>query len=85
MAATGVVITTNVAEVAPAITVTLTGTCATAVLPLDRLTTAPPGGAAASNLTVPVDEVAPTTEVGFSVNVLSAPAITVMVAVLVAP
>jgi hypothetical protein len=54
-----------VAEVAPAATVTLTGTEATEVLPLASVTTAPPAGAAALNVTVPVDPVPPVTLVGF--------------------
>ena len=84
--ATGVVATVKVAVVAPAATVTLAGTCAAAVLLLDRVTTAPPVGAAAVNVTVPVDEVPPSTEVGLSVTALSvAAAVTVRLAVCVAP
>jgi hypothetical protein len=73
---TGLVVTEKVAVVAPDATVTLAGTCATAVLPLDSVTTAPPAGAAAANVTVPVDEAPPTTEAGFSPTVLSDPVIT---------
>ena len=40
--ATGLVVTLNVAVVALAATVTLAGTCAAAVLLLDRVTNAPP-------------------------------------------
>lgn len=50
---TGAVLTVNVALVAPAATVTLTGTVAAAVLLLDSVTTAPPLGAAPVNATVP--------------------------------
>jgi hypothetical protein len=75
------VLTWKVACVAPALTVTEAGTVAAAVLLLDRLTTAPPGGAAPFNVTVPVEELPPTTDVGFSVSeVRTAP-----VAVIVAP
>jgi hypothetical protein len=73
-----------VAVVAPAATVTLAGTCATVVLLLDSATTVPPVGAAAANVTVPLDEVPPTTEVGFTVTLLS-DRVTVRVAVRVAP
>jgi hypothetical protein len=83
--ATGVVVTVKVAVVAPAPTVTLAGTCAAVVLLLERETTAPPAGAAAANVTVPVEEVPPRTEVGFSVTVLSEPVNTERLAVWVAP
>ena len=42
LVATGLVVTVKVAVVALAATVTLAGTCAAAVLLLDRVTTAPP-------------------------------------------
>ena len=58
----------NVAVVAPAATVTLTGTVAAAVLLLDSATTAPPAGAAALNVTVPVDAVPPVRLVGFTLT-----------------
>jgi hypothetical protein len=60
---TAVVVTLNVAEVAPAATVTLAGTEALALFE-ERLTTKPPEGAALNRVTVPVDEVPPTTEFG---------------------
>src|SRR5262249_30377097 len=63
-AVTAVVATVDVALVTFAAPVTLTGTVATAVLLLLRLTTAPPVGAAAVSVTVPCDELPPTTEVG---------------------
>ena len=65
--ATTDVATENVLLVVPALTVTLAGTVAAAELS-DRLTTAPPGGAAALRVTVPVDDDPPATVVGFSVS-----------------
>ena len=50
---TDMVVTVNVALVAPAGTVTLPGTVATAVLLLERVTVAPPPGAALVRVTVP--------------------------------
>lgn len=67
-AATAAVVTVNVADVVPVVTVTLAGTCATELLLLDNATTAPPFGAAALRVTVPVEEVPPSTDVGFSVR-----------------
>jgi hypothetical protein len=68
-AATALVLTVNVAVVAPAATVTLDGIVATLVLLLESVTTAPPEGAAPLRVTVPVEDCAPpTTLVGFSVN-----------------
>ena len=55
------------------------------MLLLDKVTTTPAAGAGPVNLTVPVDEVPPITEVGLSVTVDRAAAVTVSVAVLVAP
>ena len=66
-------------------TVTLAGTCAAAPLLLERVTTAPPVGAALVSVTVPVEEVPPTTEVGLSVSVLTPLAITLRIAVLFVP
>ena len=60
------VVTVNVRLVLPAATVTLEGTVATAVLLLDSVTTAPPLGAAALRVTVPVEELPPTTVVGLT-------------------
>jgi hypothetical protein len=60
------VVTGKVAEVAPAATVTLTGTEAAGVLLLASVTTAPPVGAADPNVTVAVDPVPPVTLVGFT-------------------
>jgi hypothetical protein len=64
--ATVLVVTENVAVVDPAGTVTLgAATCATPVLLLERLTTAPPVGAGPLRVTVPVEELPPVTETGF--------------------
>jgi hypothetical protein len=65
---TAVVLTVKVPLVAPAGTVTLAGTLATAGLLLDSDTTSPPEGAAAVNVTVPVTGLPPTTFVWLSVS-----------------
>ena len=85
MVATGLVVTVNVAVVAPATTVTLAGTCAAGVLLRDRVTTAPPAGAGPLNVTVPVEEVPPITVLGLRLTELAVAAVTVNVVVLVAP
>ena len=61
---TGLVLTGKVALVAPAGTVTLDGTVATAGLLLESPTTAPPAGAGLAKRTVPVAELPPCTQVG---------------------
>jgi len=65
---TALVATVKVALVAPAATVTLAGVLATAVLLLESVTVAPPDGAAALKVTVPVDEFPPVTLAGFKVS-----------------
>ena len=65
-AVTALVLTVNVALVAPAATVTLEGTLAAPVLLLERVTCAPPDGAGPLSVTVPVEEFPPVTLVGFS-------------------
>ena len=65
---TGVVLTVKVALVLPAGTVTLAGTVAAPVLLLDKLTTAPPLGAGALSVTVPVEELPPVTLVGLRLS-----------------
>ena len=62
------VLTLKVLLVCPAETVTLAGTVATLVLLLARLTTMPPEGAGALNVTLPVEELPPLTEVGLRVS-----------------
>jgi hypothetical protein len=64
---TDVVVTVNVAVVAPAETVTLPGTAVAAESSVS-VTTAPPAGAAAVSVTVPVDELPPVTVVGLNAN-----------------
>ncbi len=65
-AAAALVLTVNVALVTPAATVTLDGTLAAVVLLLERVTTAPPDGAAPLSVTVPVEEFPPVTLVGLT-------------------
>ena len=66
-ALTGAVVVVKVAVVWPAVTVTLAGTDAAGFV-LERVTTAPPAGAAAFNVTVPVEAVPPVTDVGLTVT-----------------
>ena len=63
---TGLVVIANVADVAPASTVTEAGTVAAAVLLLVSATTAPAGGAGADSVTVPMLPIPPVTEAGFT-------------------
>ena len=68
-AVTALVLTVNVALLAPAATVTLAGTVAVDVLLLDRETATPPLGAGPLSVTVPVEVCPPpVTLVGFSVS-----------------
>src|SRR6478672_11590986 len=71
-AVTVFVATVNVAVVAPAATVTDGGTVAALVLLLFNATTAPPAGAAALSVTVPVLFAPPVSVAGFSVIEASA-------------
>jgi hypothetical protein len=84
---TAVVFTVNVVLLAPAATVTVAGTVAVDVLPLEREMTAPPVGAGPLSVTVPVEGDPPVTLVGFSVSEerVRAGGSTVREAVLVAP
>jgi hypothetical protein len=80
---TVLVVTVNVAVVAPDATVTDAGTWAAAALLEVKLTTAPPAGAGPVNVTVPVEDVPPKTDVGLMLTPLraAAGAVTVSVAV----
>jgi len=89
-AVTPLLLTVNVALVAPAATVTLEGTVAAAVLLLESATCAPPAGASPLSVTVPVEELPPVTLVGFSPSEArlgggGAAGVTASEAVLVAP
>ena len=63
---TALVLTVNVALVAPAATVTLAGTVAATVLPLITETDAPPLGAGPLSVTVPVEGDPPVKLMGLS-------------------
>ena len=67
-AETADVVIVKLALVAPAPTVTLAGVAADALLS-ESVTTAPPAGAAPVSVTVPCEELPPTTLVGLTVNV----------------
>jgi len=77
-AATGALVTENVAVVAPKATVTLAGTVATEVLLLLIVTRAPLPGAGPFSVTVPVDELPPRTDVVLNVTELSVTGAAVM-------
>ena len=85
LTATVDVVMVKFAMAEPAATVTVAGTCATAVLLLDTVITAPPAGAGPFKVMVPAEVRVPTTVVGFSVNVERAAAETVRVAARVTP
>ena len=80
---TGLVVTGNVALLAPADTVTLAETVAANVLSLLSDTTAPPEGAGPLNVTVPVEGLPPATVDGLTVTEdntgLTVPGLTVIV------
>ena len=75
----------KLALVPPAGTVTLAGTVAAAVLLLESVTCAPPAGAGAFSVTVPVEGLPPVTLVGLTVSEETIGGITVSEAVCVAP
>jgi hypothetical protein len=79
------VITVKVTAVAPAATVTLDGTVATIVLLLESWTVIPVGGAAPLRVTVPVDELPPTTFDGFNFSEANVGRAIVNAAVFVTP
>jgi len=83
-AVTELVVTVNVAVVAPAATVTDFGTVAMLLLE-DKLTTSPPAVAAPDKVKVPVDVSPPTRVFGFRVRLLMAPTVTVNDAVTFTP
>jgi len=87
-AVTALVLTENVALVAPAATVTLDATVAEVLL-LERFTMAPPAGAAPLRVTVPVEGDPPVTLLGLSVIEVSVgldeEGITVREAIMVTP
>jgi hypothetical protein len=72
--------TANVAEVAPAGTVTVAGTAAEAAALLVRVTTAPPAGAGSRSVTVPTAATPPVTRPGCSVTETGSAGSTVRVA-----
>ena len=81
---TPVVVIVNVAELAPPATVTDEGTVALEFAD-ERLTVIPPVGAFPLSVTVPMEEVPPTTEVGDTVKVVSVGGVIVSVAVCEVP
>lgn len=80
--ATAVVVIGKVAVGWPAVTETDPGTVAEPAFD-DRVTVSPPAGAGPLSVTVPVEAVPPTTEVGFTATVVSVGASTVKVALAV--
>jgi len=82
---TGLVVIGKVADVVPARTVTLAGTCAADVLLLCKVTTAPPAGAAPFNVTVPVELAPPTTGLGLLFIEDNVAALTLRVVVFATP
>jgi len=83
--ATGVVVMVNVADLAPGAIVTLAGTCPADVLLLLNVTTAPTVGAAPLRVTVPVELLPPTTEIGDRLTEDKDAAVTVSVALVLVP
>ena len=62
------VVTVNVALVAPLLTLTLVGTVATKVFPLVNAIDTPPVGAPVLSVTVPIEEFPPMTATGFKLT-----------------
>jgi hypothetical protein len=84
-APTELVVTTKVAVVAFAATVTLTGTCAAATLLLDKVTTAPLADAGPLRVIVPMEAAPAGTDVGFRLIEVRTAAVTVKLALWVTP
>jgi hypothetical protein len=84
-AATALVVTLKVAELAAAGTRTLAGVVATVASVLDSETAAPPVGAGPVSVTVAVDVPTPATLAGLTARPARAGGLTVSAAVLVAP
>ncbi len=83
---TAVVVTVKLALVAPAATITPDGTEATDGLLLESVTAAPPDGAPALSVTVPVEDWPPVTLAGFRVSEASVvPRVAVRVVLIPAP
>lgn len=84
---TAVVLTVKFADVEPGGTVTLEGTIRTALLELDKVTTAPPDPAASVRVTVPTLDWPPAIVLGLIVSPLSAAGggLTVKLTVLLVP
>jgi hypothetical protein len=78
LVATALVVAENVADVAPAKTVTVPGTATAALLLVNAMAT-PPVGAAPLNVTVPAAVLLPTTVLGFMANDVSVAAAAVPV------
>jgi len=85
LVATGLVVVVKVAVVAPASTITESGTWPADALLEVKLTIAPPKGAGAFRVTVPVDDTPPGTDVGLTLTLLSADGVTVKVVVRLTP
>jgi hypothetical protein len=81
---TELVVTAKDALLALPGTVTVAGVCAATLLS-ERLTTKPPLGAGPLKVTVPLEEVPPTTLVGFRLNIESPGGVMVREAVRVVP
>jgi hypothetical protein len=83
--ATGLVVIVKVALCVPPGIVTLAGTCAAAALLLSSVTEAPAGGAIPFSVTVPIELLPPTTEVGDRLREDKTAALTVRVALALTP
>ena len=82
---TGLVVIVNVTLLLPTGIVAEDGTCATLVLLLFSVMSAPAGGAAPFRVKVPVEEAPPVTVLGFRVSAVNAAGFTVRFVVFVTP